>query len=136
MDELTVAAAAENIPAVTEFIDARLEAADCPLRTQMQIDVAVDEIMSNVAAYAYAPGTGDISVRIEWKKEPPAAVITFTDSGKPYDPLAKEDPDTTLSAEQRQIGGLGIFLVKKTMDDVRYEYRDGKNILQITKHFM
>lgn len=59
--------------------------------------------------------------------------ITFSDSGKPYNPLEKPDPDVTLSAEERSIGGLGIFMVKKSMDDMRYEYKDGQNILTITK---
>ena len=67
-------------------------------------------------------------------EEPLTVVITFIDDGVPYDPLAKDDPDTSLSAEERQIGGLGIYMVKKTMDDISYEYKDGRNILKIRKN--
>lgn len=135
MEEITVAATIENIVAVTEFVDARLEAAGCSMRTQMQIDLAIDELVTNVASYAYAPGTGDLTVQMEIRDGPPAAaVITFIDGGVAYDPTAKEDPDITLSAEERQIGGLGILLVKKTMDDVRYERKQDKNVLQIIKN--
>ena len=133
--ELTVAATTENLAAVTEFIDAQLEQADCPMKAQMQIDMAVEEIFVNIAHYAYAPDTGDATVRVELSEEPRAVRITFLDRGTPYDPLRKEDPDVTASAEERKIGGLGIYLVKKTMDDVQYLYRDGQNILTIQKNF-
>ena len=133
--ELTVAATTENLAAVTEFIDAQLEQADCPMKAQMQIDMAVEEIFVNIAHYAYAPDTGDATVCVELSEEPRAVRITFLDRGTPYDPLRKEDPDVTASAEERKIGGLGIYLVKKTMDDVQYLYRDGQNILTIQKNF-
>ena len=132
-NEMTVEASLENIPAVTAFVDERLEELDCPIKAQMQIDVAIDELFSNIARYAYDPATGPATVRVDVDREPLAVRITFIDHGKPYDPLAKDDPDVTLSAEERQIGGLGIFMVKKTMDDVRYEYRDGQNILTVEK---
>ena len=131
--ELTVDAKVENAGLVADFVNAELEAMDCPLKAQLQIDVAVDEIFSNIAYYAYRPGTGTVTIRVEKRLSPPAALLTFTDGGKPYDPLQAEDPDTTLGVEEREIGGLGIFLVKKTMDAVRYEYRDGRNVLQIEK---
>ena len=132
--ELTLEATLENIPVVTEFVDAELASLDCPMKAQMQIDVAIDELFSNIAYYAYNPDTGPATVRVEVERDPLAVVITFIDNGKPYDPLAAADPDTTLCAEAREVGGLGVFLVKKTMDDVRYEYRDGKNILTIKKN--
>lgn len=134
MKELTVDAAIGNIPAVTEFVDAALEALDCPVKVRMQVDIAIDEILSNIAHYAYKSGTGPATVRLETESDPPAAVITFLDRGVPYDPLAKADPDVSLGAE-RQIGGLGVYLVKKTMDSVEYEYKDGRNILRIRKRF-
>ena len=115
------------------FIDERLEALSCPMKTQMQIDVAAEELFVNVANYAYAPQTGKVTLRFEKTQDPLAVKITFIDGGVPYDPLAKEDPDVTLSADERPIGGLGIFMVKKTMDDVQYEYKDGKNRLTVTK---
>lgn len=132
-DVLTVEATTENLYQVMGFVDERLEAADCPPKAQMQVDLAVEEIFVNVANYAYAPNTGDVTVGFELEKDTGAAVITFEDSGVPYDPLKKEDPDVTLEAQDRQIGGLGIFMVKKNMDDLSYEYRDGKNILTIKK---
>ena len=132
-NELTVEAKLENIPAVTAFVDGMLEELDCPLKTQMQIDVAIDELFGNIARYAYEPDTGPATVRVDVDQEPLTVRITFIDHGKPYDPLAKEDPDVTLSADDRLIGGLGIFIVKKTMDDVRYEYKDGQNILTVEK---
>lgn len=134
MKELTIAAEIENIPAVTEFVDAELEECGCPLKTQMQIDIAIDELFGNIARYAYDPGTGEATVRVDVKENPTAVEITFIDGGVPYDPLKKADPDVTLSADEREIGGLGIFMVKKSMDNIAYEYRDGKNILSITKN--
>ena len=133
MKELTLDATIENIPAVTDLIDAELEALNCPIRVQTQIDVAADELFSNIANYAYAPGTGSATVRVEIEENPSGVVITFIDRGKPYNPLEKEDPDISLPAEERPIGGLGVFIVKKTMDAVSYEYRDGQNILTIKK---
>jgi len=100
----------------------------------MQIDIAIDELFGNIAQYAYNPEVGPATVRVEVQEDPIAVIITFIDNGMPYDPLAKEDPDVTLSAEERGIGGLGIYMVKKTMDDVTYEYKNGQNILKIKKN--
>ncbi len=133
MKELTIKATVENTAVVTRFVEEHLEALDCPIKTLYQINVAIDELFSNIARYAYDPVTGPATVLVEVLKEPLEVVITFIDHGKPYDPLAKEDPDVTLSAEERKIGGLGVFMVKKFMDDVRYEYRNGRNILRIQK---
>jgi len=133
MKKLEVEAKVENLAAVMAFVDEELEMAECSMKAQMQIDIAVEEIFTNIAYYAYSPGTGDAVVQIDITEDPRCAVLTFTDHGVKYDPLAKEDPDVTLSAEDREIGGLGIFMVKKSMDDVRYEYKDGQNILVLTK---
>ena len=133
MKELTVEARLEQIPQVTACIDAELEALDCPMRAQLQIDVAIDEIFSNIARYAYGEGTGSATVRFDFDPAARVAAITFEDSGTPYDPLAKEDPDISLGAQERSAGGLGIFLVKKTMDGMRYRYENGKNILTLQK---
>ena len=134
MKELTINATVENIPAVTAFVDEQLEAFDCPMKAQMQIDIAIDELFSNIAYYAYNPDVGPATVRVEVVEDPMAVVITFIDKGVPYDPLTREDPDTTLSAEERNLGGLGIYMVKKSMDEVTYEYKDGQNILKIKKN--
>jgi len=134
MKELIVEATIENVPKVMEFVDGQLEQLNCPIKTQMQIDVAVEELFSNIAHYAYKPETGSAALRVETQDNPPAVVITFIDNGVRYNPLAKPDPDITLSAEKRQIGGLGIYMVKKTMDDISYQYQDGQNILRIKKN--
>ena len=133
--ELTLDATVENLDKVLAFVDAELEAHDCPMKTQMQIDVAVEEIFVNIANYAYTPETGSVTLRLILSQDPNRILISFTDSGIPYDPLARPDPDVTLSAEERQIGGLGIYMVKKSMDDMTYEYLDGKNVLTIMKQF-
>ena len=134
MKELTVAATVENIETVTDFVNEQLEAMDCPMKAQMQIDIAIDELFGNIAHYAYNPEIGKATVRVEVIEDPLSVIITFIDNGIPYDPLAKADPDTTLSAEERDIGGLGIYMVKKSMDDITYEYKDGHNILKIKKN--
>ncbi|WP_026835340.1 ATP-binding protein [Eubacterium xylanophilum] len=134
MKEVTVVASIDNVRKVTEFVDAELERFDCPPKAQMQIDIAIDELFSNIANYAYNPEVGEATVRVEVIEDPLSVEITFIDNGVPYDPLKKEDPDVTLSAEEREIGGLGIFMVKKTMDNVVYEYTNGKNILKIVKN--
>ena len=133
MKELTLTAAVDKLPEVTAFIDEQLEALDCSMKAQAQIDMVIDELFSNIAYYAYAPNTGDATVRFDFDEPTRTAVITFIDSGVPYNPLEKEDPDIKLSAQEREVGGLGIFLVKKTMDEIRYERRDGFNILSIYK---
>ena len=133
-EKIEVRATNENLTKVTEFIDLHLEEIGCPMKKMMQIDLAVEEIYVNVASYAYAPGTGDVTVCFETQQEPAAAVITFMDQGVPYNPLAKEDPDVTLPTEERSIGGLGIFITKKSMDEISYEYREGKNILVLKKY--
>ena len=134
MKEMNIEATIDNIPTVTAWVDEQLEALDCPMKAQMQIDIAIDELFSNIARYAYNPETGPATVRVEVVENPMAVVITFIDKGIPYDPLKQEDPNTHLPAEEREIGGLGIFMVKKTMDDIAYEYKDGQNILTIKKN--
>ena len=133
MTELIVEAKLDNLAQVLQFVDSRLEEEDCPIGLQMKIDVAVEELFVNIASYAYAPGSGSATVRMEVEEDPKTVVITFVDCGVPYDPLAKEDPDVTLSINDREIGGLGIFMVKKSMDDMIYAYENGQNILTIRK---
>ena len=131
MAELRIKAKVENLNDVMAFVDAELEKLDCPMRAQMQIDVAVEELFVNIAHYAYAPGEGDAQITV--RAADGMVEIEFRDSGVPYDPLAKADPDVSLSAEERQIGGLGIFMVKKTMDDMVYHYMDGQYVFKIRK---
>lgn len=133
MRELNIEAKTENLDAVLGFVNQHLEEMECSMKTQMQIEVAVEELFVNIAHYAYNPTIGPATIRVEVQNDPLAVIITFIDHGVPYDPLKKEDPDVTLSAEERQIGGLGIYMVKKSMDDISYEYKDGQNILKIKK---
>lgn len=132
-NELEIEATNENLQNVLDFIGSRLDAVECPMKFRMQLDLAVEEIFVNIANYAYAPNVGKATVRVEVTNDPITVSITFVDRGIPYDPLKKEDPDVTLAAEDRQIGGLGIFLTKKLMDDVFYEYKNGQNILTLKK---
>ena len=134
MKEITLAATVENIETVTEFVNAQLELIDCPIKVQIQIDIAIDELFGNIAHYAYNTEVGNATVRVEISEAPLAVIITFVDNGVPYDPLGKNNPDITLSAEEREIGGLGIYMVKKSMDEITYEYKDGQNILKIKKN--
>ena len=134
MKELTIAATVENIETVTTFVNEQLESYDCPMKAQMQIDIAIDELFGNIAHYAYNPEIGQVTVRVEVVEAPLSVIITFIDNGVPYDPVAKANPDITLSAEEREIGGLGIYMVKKSMDEIVYEYKDGQNILSIKKN--
>ncbi len=115
---------------VVAFVDGILEQEGCPPDLQMQIDMVAEELFVNIASYAYAPGTGPATVRVETEAEPHAVTITLMDSGVPYNPLEKPDPDLTLSSEERQIGGLGIYIAKHSVDGIDYERRDGQNVLR------
>ena len=134
MKELEITAINENLVKVLAFVDKELEKVGCPMKAQLKIDIAVEEIFVNIANYAYRPECGPATIRVEVLKEPFQVILSFVDHGIPYDPLAKRDPDITLSSEKRAIGGLGIFMVKKSMDDIAYEYKDGHNILTIKKN--
>ena len=130
---LELEARIENLDQVMSFVDGILEENDCPMKEMMQIDVAVEEIFVNIAHYAYSPEVGKAVVSASLDSEKAIISVSFEDKGVPFNPLAKDDPDVSLSAEDRQIGGLGIFMVKKSMDDVLYERKDGKNILTLVK---
>lgn len=133
MKTITVPAKIDNLEEVTNFVDCFLEENDCSLKAQTQIDVVIDEIFHNIVSYAYQQDGGDVTIQIE-NTESCRIVLTFKDMGVPFDPLKSEDPDITLDAQQREIGGLGIYMVKKMMDNVSYEYCDGQNILVLEKN--
>jgi len=128
MKELIIEAKVENIEEVLGFVSEHLD--DCPFKIQNQIEIAVDELFSNIARYAYNPTTGGAAVRIAVDD---VVTIEFEDVGIEYNPLSKEDPDVTLPEEEREIGGLGIFMVKNMMDSVEYRRDGNKNILTIKK---
>ena len=129
LEKLVVDAKIESHGAVTEFIEKILSARGCPDKSLMEIDIAVDEIFSNIAQYS---GASEASVVCGVRKG--RAVIRFEDDGRPYDPLSASDPDVTLAAGEREAGGLGVFLVKKMMDRVSYEYKDGRNRFLMEKN--
>lgn len=131
---MKVDAVVENLTAVQTYVEEQLEVASCSMKVMMQVGVAVEEIFVNIAHYAYGPEGGQVTVDASVSGDPAVITIVFKDEGTPYDPLAKEDPDVTLAAQDRKIGGLGIYMTKKMMDDVAYEYRDGQNILTLKKN--
>ena len=133
MKEQTFDAVIPNLMEVTLFIDEWLESLDCGMKAQTQIDLAVDELFTNIASYAYAPGSGEATIQLNFDEASRVASITFIDSGVPYDPLQKPDPDVTLSAEEREIGGLGIYMAKKATDKMDYRRENDRNILTIYK---
>ncbi len=133
MKAITVPATIDQLEHVLEVVNFDLAEHNCSTRSQMQINIAIEEILVNIAHYAYRQDSGEATVQWEITGEPPHITIRFLDAGNPYNPLEREDPDITLPAEEREIGGLGIYLVKKSMDAMSYEYEDGKNILTIEK---
>ena len=136
MKELTVSAVVENLDIVTEFVNVQLDAMACPMKIQMKIAVVIDEVFSNIAQYAYPEGHGEVTVLVEALENPEGVSMTFVDQGLYYDPLQKQDPDITLGINERQVGGLGIFMIKKLMDEVRYEYKEGQNRFTMIKYFV
>ncbi len=131
--KLVVEATMDNLHKVTAFVEGTLESFLCPMKTTMQIVMAVEEIYVNVVNYAYGGDKGDCTLSISL--EPGSATITVGDKGKPFNPLEMEEPDISLSAEERPIGGLGIFMVKKSMDEVFYENISGYNRFTIVKRW-
>ena len=124
----------DQLEGVQQFIEEQMEQYSCPDKVKFQLAVAVEEIFVNIAHYAYQPEqAGTATVRCCVGGDPLQVTIQFLDNGTPFNPLAKEDADITLSAEERRIGGLGILMVKKSMDTVDYAYEDGKNTLTIKK---
>ena len=133
MKEITVDATIENMNTVTAFVDDFLDQIACPMKSKIQINIVIDEIFGNICHYAYKDSVGAVTVRVESGNTPKAVFLTFTDNGVPYNPLETEDPDITLSSEERKIGGLGIYLVKKNMDEMKYEYVNQQNRLWMEK---
>ena len=129
----TFPAKLEMLTDVLSFVEQRLERYECPMKIQTAVCVALEEIFVNIARYAYGGGEGDMTLDIGFDEQSRNITFRMMDAGVPFDPLQKPDPDITLPAEKRQIGGLGIFITKKTMDSVVYAYENGKNILTMIK---
>ena len=133
MTTKTFPAKLETLPEVLGFVEELLESYECPMKVQTAICVAIEEVFVNIAHYAYGEGEGDMTLGIGFDQDHRCVTFRMADKGKPFDPLKKPDPDITLSAEEREIGGLGIFITKKTMDTVTYAYEQGENILTMIK---
>jgi sigma-B regulation protein RsbU (phosphoserine phosphatase) len=133
MTSKTFPAKTDALSEILGFVEETLESCECSMKNQTAICVAIEEVFVNVASYAYGEGSGDVTLDIGFDEASRDVTFRLIDQGIPFDPLQKPDPDITLSIEERQVGGLGIFIVKKTMDTVRYAYEDGKNILTMIK---
>ena len=133
MKQMKTKARREQLESVLMFLEEELSSIKHNTKNKIQLFIAVEELFVNIASYAYYPAEGDAEIDIDTDNENNFVYITFIDSGKPYNPLEREDPDVTLSAKERKIGGLGIYMVKKSMDDMSYEYKNGCNILKIGK---
>ena len=133
MKEITLDATASNIAVVTDFVNAELEVLGCPSKARMQLDVAIDEVFGNISRYAYGSAVGRATVRLGFDEVEREVTLTFVDSGSEFNPCEAPEPDITLMLEERPIGGLGLFMVKKMMDGMAYRREDGRNILTLRK---
>ena len=124
---LSVTPTMDTVSQVAAFVEEQLEQLEVPMKLSTKLMVAVDEIYSNIVRYS---GATQAQVRIV--KDPDTLRLVFCDNGIPYNPLEAKEPDTTASAQEREIGGLGIFMVRKMMDKVEYRYRDEQNVLTLT----
>lgn len=129
----TFTAEAAALDQVLEWLEALLMRYDCPMKVQTQLCIAAEELFVNIASYGYPHTKGSVDLTCRFSGEPTVLALTFIDNGMPYDPLKQKAPDTTLGPDERKPGGLGIFMVKKTMDAMKYRYENGQNILTITK---
>lgn len=130
--KLTLHNDVQQISKLADFVDAIAEEASIDPSLAMSLNLALEEAVTNVVMYAYPAGEeGDVDIVAELSEG--TLLFTISDKGIPFDPTKKEDADITLSVEERQIGGLGIFLVRQLMDTVEYERKDGYNILTMKK---
>ena len=133
MTNQTFPAKIDALSDVLGFAEQTLEDCGCPMKIQISVSVAIEEVFVNVASYAYGGGEGDVTLGIEFNEENRSITFRMTDKGVPFDPLQNPDPDITLSADEREIGGLGIFITKKTMNEINYAYENGENVLTMVK---
>ena len=134
MRSITVPATDEDPNPIVEFVEEELEKYDCSPKELYQIEVAIEEILVNIVSYAGLADEDGVEVRCEVLDDPLRVIVQFLDGGIPFDPLANEDPDISPEAIMEREGGLGIFMVKKMMDNVSYVYENGKNTLTILKN--
>lgn len=136
MKELTLTANQDNLMEILAFVRSSLTELGCPKHVIGNVVLAVEEAFVNIALYAYAPNEGDMSLTITGYDNPTYVTLTFRDRGVPFNPLARVEPDITLPGKERPIGGLGILMYKRLMDEVTYEYVDGQNVLTFKKRFL
>ena len=130
---ITLEATIDNLNVVIAFVENNLEQLDCPAKVAMKIAVCVEELFVNIVNYAYEDCQGECSVTVQDINDSNGAKIIIKDEGVPFNPLEKENPDTTLGADEREIGGLGIFMVKSIMDEIYYERSNDNNIIIMEK---
>ena len=133
MNKLTVPAKIENLQKVMDFLGDQLDSVDYVMKARLQLELSIEEAYVNIINYAYESEEGEVIICCNVDESPLKVTMQFIDYGKHYNPLKNEDPDISLNAEEKEIGGLGIFLIKKNVDDISYKYCDGKNILTIQK---
>lgn len=122
----------EEIPCLAEFVETICESAGVSHSLMMNLDLALEEAVTNVMLYAYPEGTAG-QVEVECMSEDGLLTFQIRDAGAPFDPTQQADADVTLGVQERPIGGLGIFLVRQIMDEVRYERKNDKNVLTLVK---
>jgi anti-sigma regulatory factor (Ser/Thr protein kinase) len=132
--ELQIDAVGDNAALAIDFVTSCMESLSHQERSEVEMSIAVDEIFSNVAYYAYGENVGVVTIAVDINEDERAVSVAFIDEGLAYDPLGATDPDILLSDDERTVGGYGIFLVKKIMDEVTYRRAGNKNILTVTKH--
>ena len=132
-NKLVTQAKVEQLHEVQGFLDSFLESLDCPPKAQMQLDLVIEELFVNIASYAYPDKDGTVEIELSASEDPKAVAITLRDSGVPYDPTKREDPDLSIPPEDRDVGGLGVFLVRQYTDSITYRYEDGQNVLTVRK---
>uniref|UniRef100_UPI004055AEED ATP-binding protein n=1 Tax=Agathobacter sp. TaxID=2021311 RepID=UPI004055AEED len=134
MQDLRLQASTDTLYTVLDSIEAHLDKNGCPEDIKTEVLIAVEEIYVNIANYAYNGNAGEAVVQMEVRQNPKLCRVVLKDRGIPYNPLGQEEPDISLSAEEREVGGLGIFMVKQFMDKVEYRYENGYNILMLEKN--
>ncbi|BDZ69590.1 ATP-binding protein [Methanobacterium petrolearium] len=133
MNTITITAKIENLPNVLNFINNQLNGLNISGKTLFQLELAIEEIYVNIARYAYVGEEGAVTITSCIEEDPLQIIVEFTDSGVPFNPLENEDPDFSQKTEEKEIGGLGIHLIKKNVDSLGYKFHDNKNVLTIKK---
>ncbi len=133
MHKLILTAKIENLNKVFDFLDAQLSSLAYNMKAKLQLELSIEEAYVNISKYAYTSDKGEVEILSSVDEDPLQITVQFVDSGIPYNPLKTEDPDLFTDTEEKELGGLGIFLIKKNVDNIKYKYHNGKNILTLQK---